>query len=102
MDTQLMYALLHVFLLLPLLQCAATALRMSDDSSDVLADLEALDSVLSDDNDDSDLEPRQPYLNNLAMQAAKREWQKQAGDSGSAQVQVSSSCRLIDAATTHI
>jgi hypothetical protein len=62
---------------------------MSDDSSDVLADLEALDSVLSDDNDDSDLEPRQPYLNNLAMQAAKREWQKQAGDSGSAQVQVS-------------
>eukprot|EP00953_Heterococcus_sp_UTEX-ZZ885_P040741 20816-Heterococcus_DN1.PRE.1 len=71
------------------LQCAATALRMSDDSSDVLADLEALDSVLSDDNDDSDLEPRQPYLNNLAMQAAKREWQKQAGDSGSAQVQCS-------------
>eukprot|EP00953_Heterococcus_sp_UTEX-ZZ885_P008779 5223-Heterococcus_DN1.PRE.4 len=84
------------------LQCAATALRMSDDSSDVLADLEALDSVLSDDNDDSDLEPRQPYLNNLAMQAAKREWQKQAGDSGSAQVQVAMMTERIIYLTKHL
>ncbi|KAG5189903.1 hypothetical protein JKP88DRAFT_232846 [Tribonema minus] len=76
-------------------------LRMSD-ASDVLADLEALDNAMSDDKEDSDLEPRQPYLNRLAMQAARREWQRSENDSGSAEVQVAIMTERIIYLTKHL
>ncbi|CAM9129238.1 unnamed protein product [Phaeothamnion confervicola] len=80
-------------------------LHMSDvfaSSSDVLADLEELDAVLGDEREDADLEPRQPYLNRLAMQAAQRRWQRHEKDSGSAEVQAAILTERIIYMTKHL
>ncbi|CAM9277787.1 unnamed protein product [Chrysoparadoxa australica] len=81
-------------------------LFMSEEAAELdvladLADLEELDSVLGDDRETNE-EPGQPYLNHLAMQAAKRRWQRHEKDCGSGEVQVAIQTERIIYLTKHL
>lgn len=83
------------------------ALRMSDSfasvsASDVLADLEELDSMVGDDDEDQPSGPKQAALNRLAIKAAIEKYRRHDRDGGSAEVQIAISTEKILYMTTHL
>eukprot|EP00904_Undaria_pinnatifida_P010430 jgi/Undpi1/6517/HiC_scaffold_20.g08996.m1 len=72
-------------------------------ASDVLADLDELDSVMGvETQDQQDLKPKQAYLNKLAGQAAQLKWRVDEQDSGSPRIQVAILTEKIVYLTKHM
>ncbi|CAN0100574.1 unnamed protein product [Discosporangium mesarthrocarpum] len=72
-------------------------------ASDVLADLDELDSFMGIDTQyEADLQPRQRYINKLAGQAALRRWRRDENDTGSPGVQIAVLTERIVYLTKHM
>jgi len=83
------------------------SLKMSDNfasvsASDVLADLEELDSMVNDDDEEESSEPKQAALNRLAIKAAIEKFRRSERDGGSAEVQIAIATEKILYMTTHL
>eukprot|EP00612_Vaucheria_litorea_P000270 CAMPEP_0171455222 /NCGR_PEP_ID=MMETSP0945-20130129/2206_1 /TAXON_ID=109269 /ORGANISM="Vaucheria litorea, Strain CCMP2940" /LENGTH=223 /DNA_ID=CAMNT_0011980425 /DNA_START=168 /DNA_END=839 /DNA_ORIENTATION=+ len=65
-------------------------------------DFDELEFVLSEEKSQKSMEPKQPEINRLAMQAARRDWQRTETDSGSPEVQVAILTERIIYLTKHM
>jgi len=86
---------------------ASSSLQMSENfasvsASDVLADLEELDSMVSDDEEEESSEPKQAALNKLAIRAAIDKFRRHERDGGSPEVQIAIATEKILYMTTHL
>lgn len=84
-----------------------TNLQMSESfasvsASDVLADLEELDSMVSDDEEEESSEPKQAALNKLAIRAAIEKYRRHERDGGSPEIQIAIATEKILYMTTHL
>lgn len=71
-------------------------------ASDVLADLEELDSMASDNEGDTSSERKQAALNRMAITAAIQKFARHESDVGSSEVQIAIATEKILYMTTHL